>query len=59
VCQLMREVIRVAEVLIINAAFSAMSLATIAWRGVNCCRGRYQLGPSVAFREVNLQFGTL
>jgi hypothetical protein len=36
---------RVAEVLIINAAFSAMRLVTFAQRGADCCRGRDQLRP--------------
>jgi hypothetical protein len=44
-------IIRVAKVLIINAVFSAMRLVTFTQRGVNCCRGRYQLGPSVALQR--------
>jgi hypothetical protein len=51
-------IIRVAEVLIINTAFSATRLVTFAQRGANCCRGHDQLGPLVTL-EVNLQFGTL
>jgi hypothetical protein len=44
-------IIRVAEVLIINAAFSATRWVTFAWRGANCCRGRYQLGPLVVLQR--------
>jgi hypothetical protein len=43
--------IRVAEVLIINTAFSATRLVAFALRGANCCRGRYQLGPLVALER--------
>jgi hypothetical protein len=43
-------VIRVAEVLIINTAFSAF-----ARRGANCCHGRDHR-PFGRVREVNLQF---
>jgi hypothetical protein len=45
-------IIRVDEVLIINAAFSTTRLVTFARRGANCCRGRDQLGPLVGL-EVN------